>query len=158
MLLWAQRWLTYGSDWQVCVSVLVCMCVNMCECNGFRGHKETHLDSSSPSPTPSSIRAANSLCLQLTLTPFHSVLPNITQTPDSIKDPPRLLWIDRASQTSASLSLRWVVWSQGLGEALNNPPQCSLTPRPLYASNVERAMKTWIIICVSCIIFQTNGS
>lgn len=88
MPLWAQRWLAYGSDWQVCVCVLVCMCVNMCECNGFRGYKETHLDSSSPSPTPSSIRAANSLCPQLTLTPFHSVLPNITQTPDSIKDRP----------------------------------------------------------------------
>lgn len=70
----------------------------------FEGHKGIHLDSSSP-------RSANKLAAQTPTDthrrpplppPLHSVLLNVTQTPDSIKDPPRppeptlLEWTERA--------------------------------------------------------------
>lgn len=98
---WAQRWLTYGSDWQVCV----CR-----RDDGFRGHKGTHLDSSSPT-TPSVAPSERLTPLPTPpLTPFQSVLPNITQTPNSIKD---LVWMHRAGQTWPSL--RWLAWSHRLG-------------------------------------------
>lgn len=74
----------------------VWMCVSKEECDRFSGHKGTHLDSSShskPPPPPKSLEnltgcSSGSVPLPDTHSPFHAVLSNVTQTPDSIKDPP----------------------------------------------------------------------
>lgn len=50
--------------------------------------------------------------------------------------------MDRAGQTSPSL--RWLVWSHRLDEALNNPPQCSLTPGPPHAFKMWRGQRSQI--------------